>query len=122
MLTLANRVNSNIINWNQYSLVIIHVGTTNNVDKDDTSDEIMTDMLDLSHNIFDWKSAIDILVLEILPRSKVFPATKPIICNSDYKDSAMTYHPFMSIKPTNHSQQQDFLTLQASTGQRTHFI
>ena len=49
-VTLAKRVNSNIMNWNPYSLVIIQVGT-NNVDNDDTPDDTMTDMLDLFDNI-----------------------------------------------------------------------
>ena len=76
--TLARRVHRNLINWHQYGLVIIAVGT-NNVDNGDTPDEVITDMLELFDNIFQCKPTIDILVLGIIPRPKDFPNTNPII-------------------------------------------
>lgn len=71
--TLINKVKSNIINWQNYDLTIIHVGT-NDVDNGN-SESILENIITLCNEITERKRLMQFIISAIIPRPKDFAAT-----------------------------------------------
>jgi hypothetical protein len=66
------------INWGQYGLVIVHVGT-NNFSNYESPWHVMTEVEGLVEDLLDCKASLDILFSAIIPRPADFPYTNPSI-------------------------------------------
>ena len=75
--TLITRVKQNIINFSNYQLVIIHVGT-NDVDNGN-ADLILPKLLELCSEIRNRQAFMQFIISAIIPRPKDFDTTDAII-------------------------------------------
>lgn len=81
--TLISRVQQNIINWQNYQLVIIHVGT-NDIDDGDGKD-VFNNILALCNEIRERQPFMCYIISGILPRPCDFPDSNSEVKFVNYK-------------------------------------